>query len=467
MIYPKPCNIKGVILIDVMLAMSLAVLFIVIITTTSSYSRHIFDKARERRAFLDSYETALIQNAHEEVLIPYGNQMIEAVMPTFPFVRVGARSNIDLSKAETDALCSVNFTNQNVLGSFEWLNEFEEGTTSDVLDINILTHTLPINPTIPLTYLQVRNDIAYVSADSNIASDPDLFIFRLKNGGLEELVSYINTGPGITAFVIVGKRIFAAVPSVAAQLHVIEQDSWHNLFLLKKYRLDLPYATATPALGSAIEYSDGVIFLGTEKWAGNEFVSIDVNNPISPDRLSGLEIDSKVSHIYVNDDAAYISTAALGQLQSIDIRNPSNLIWLSSFSPTGWERQEGEVATIFENSLNFGRTSGGYDVFADHEIFSIPSTSLPILPDNPDQYRSSNIKGGVYGIVKDRIHTYFITKQFGSEFQVFSNDLNSSSTKVFSLPGSPQNISCYRDRIFILSKVSPEIYEIQIRRVGH
>ena len=260
------------------------------------------------------------------------------------------------------------------------------------------------------------------------------------------------------SFSIAGKYIYAAAPSTAAELHIVKQDDNHDLSLLKKFQIPLPYATATPALGSSIAFMNDNIYLGTEKWSGDELNVIDVSNPTLPVKRSGMEIGSKVSDIYVNNGKAFVSSPSEQQLKIIDLTDPLHLTIQNGFSPTGWQRQEGIVSTIFEGRLDFGRTSGGYNVTADHEAFTF-ATSSPL---NLIAYKSVDMPGGVYGMFSDRSHEYVITRQTGSEFQVFDHSMSASSSSKFSLPSSPQMMTCYRDKIYVLSRTMPAIYEIQI-----
>ena len=506
MIYQKHYNIRGVILIDILLALSVCLIFVITLSESSTYSRDIFYRAKERSLLIDSYDeisdsrsgqsianfSTTIQSTSSQGLIaqvgiiPYGNHLdeIDTFISTIPSSSTSAGFSLPMIKftsisaysSSTDPLsdqpvCAVDFGDRTVVGSYEWYKNRDAYSTRNAsglsgININIVTYTLPISPSIPLTDVQVRNDIVYITADSSVPLDPDIFVFRiLQNTGVN-LLTYLNTGPGLSSLSVAGKYIYGSAPSTAGQLHIMIQSPSHALSLIKRFQLPLPYATATPALGSTVSYANDLIYIGTEKWIGDELLSIDVHDPLSPNRLAGYEIGSKVNDIYILDNIAYVSTASEKQLQMFDLSNIGMFGPLSSFSPAGWQRQEGKITTLFENALSFGRTSGGYNTVTEHELFQYAtSTSSTIMGSYTlPSYKSLDVPGGVYGILRDRQSIYVITRQIGNEFQIFSNELNASTSMRYSLPSSPQAMTCYLDKIYVLSHTKPELYEISINR---
>jgi len=458
---------RGTLLIDVVLALSLGLIFITIITESSVFSRIIFEKAKDKNILLDTYEL------DKSFMGWYGNNFIETdygnASSSINFIGVKFAKNSDSNRnLNSDglvvslpiggpAICSVNFANPKLLGSYEYFNSnnlvnnsfFFASSTIQIIPIH-----LPIDPTLPLTDLEVRNSIVYVSVDSAVSADPDIIIFDINDPNNPRQLSNLNTGPGLTAITLVGKRIFGSAPSTVAQLHIIRIDGLEHPVLENLYRLALPYATATPALGSAITYDNNKVFLGTEKWEGDEFNVIDVLNPLSPTKVGSLEIGSKVIDILINENNAYLATASHDQLEVVDLTRMRVTI-TQTFSPSGWQRQEGKVSSFFEQHLDFGRTSGGFDLPNDHEIFSWATTSTTTL----QNYSSTNILGGVYGIVRDRFAIYLATRQLDKEFQIFIQDLSTSSIS-YSLPIAPQTMTCDGDSIYILANKAPFIFKI-------
>jgi hypothetical protein len=119
-------------------------------------------------------------------------------------------------------------------------------------------------------------------------------------------------------------------------------------------------------------------------------------------------------------------------------------------SPSGWQRQEGKTTNIFENISSFGRTSGGFNITADHELFSIDATST----------HSLDIAGGIYGIIRDATDIYAITHSLDREFIQLNTTLSTSSLKTYSLPIIPAVLTCDADTMYVLSQSTPVMYEI-------
>ncbi|MCX6715851.1 MAG: hypothetical protein NT077_02400 [Candidatus Taylorbacteria bacterium] len=346
-------------------------------------------------------------------------------------------------------LCSVNFSQNTVVGSYQYFHPPPETPIASITPI-----TLPINPLLPLTDLVVRNGVAYVSTDSSIASDPDILVVDIKDHSHPAVISSLNTGPGISAISLANSYIFAAAASTAAQLHVIKINGPSSLYLAKKYQLPQEVASTSPPMGTAIFYANKRIYLGTERWKEQELAIIDVTNPENPAKISGYETDSKINAIYARGDVLYVGASDQNQLRTLNIQNPSSPILTNSFSPSGWQRQEVKFIDYFEDSLSFGRTSGGFNIVNDKELFSGISTSSS----NP-QYML-DIQGGVYGIVSDRDHIFVATRTVDQELSVFDRSLATSSAVYYSLPVLPQTMKCDGNHLYILAKTAPVIYEI-------
>lgn len=445
MIFPKCFSIKtrGIILVDILVALSLGVLFIAIISESSRGAHDLFTEAQARNEFLDSYDSGNV-DLHSQM---YGNERMEQIFATgtLEYSAVTALPLTDIKDAAGTPLCSVDFQSA---GSGV--------STSTPIVAQVL---LPIDPALPLTHLEVRDGFAYVSTDSASAADPDLLIFDIRDATHPMLMSSINTGPGITSFALAGRRIYAAADSTATQLHVIRMDSLSSLVLEKKFKLPLPFATATPPTASSIFYNKNHVYLGTTKWAGDEFSVINVSTPTTPVKTGGFEVNSIANDILIHDGMAYVASADANQLQVLDVHDAAHPFFVQGFSPSGWSRQEGKVVSFFEGALSMGRTSGGFNFTTDHEAFTWATTSSttlasPISIDEP---------GGVYGLVADKSHIFMATRDANKEFRIFDRTLSASSSISVSLPIAPQSLTCDRDSLYVLAHSGPYIYEITFK----
>ena len=421
----------GIILIDIMLALALATVFVSIMTTESMSARQIFENAKESEMKIES--------------------------DIFKPDNLNENSNISLP------LCSTEYFNKNIVGSYTY-DDFYKSHDHVSESVNITPISLPIDPSITLTDFQIRNGIAYISADSSITSDPDIFTVDFKDNKNIKLLSYLNTGPGISAITLVDDYVYAAVPSTAGQLQIIKigdlETSNDNLptklTLEVKYKLPLPTASTSPAKGSSVFYYHNRIFLGTEKWEGEELNVLDISNPIGPIKIAGFETGGKVKNILVNNDIAYIAGADMQQLRMLNVTDSYSPILINSFSPSGSSRQEGNSLSLVENNLVFGRTSGGFNIKTDAELFVFASSSY-IDIDSP--VKTLDIPGGVYGVVQDKEHVFLATRNVDQEVQIY-NKVLATTTKVYSLPVAPQRLTCDGNKLYILSATAPVIYEI-------
>ncbi len=485
MIFPKLSSVKngaknhGFVLFDAILALSLSVIFVALLAVISVQSRKIYENAQNRSLLMGVYKLHADEFAD---LAPYetrsksydagssadivkidakavwfGNDRVETDVVVsnqsqqidFAAVRTYRLSSLDDSAGTP--LCSVNFYQNSAVGSYRYFHPAPKPPAALITAI-----TLPIDPLLPLTDLIVRNGAAYVSADSSTASDPDLLIADIGDPGRPLILSSINTGPGLSAIALAGNHIFAAAASTAAQLHVIRLNSPSALYLAKKYRLPLPLASTSPPVGAAIFYDDKKVYLGATKWDGQELAIIDVMNPESPVKISGYETDSKINALYVRGKALYVGASDQAQFRTIDIQNPLAPVLVNSMSPSGWQRQEGRDIDYFEDSLRLGRTSGGFNIVGDKELFSGTSTSTSLGSGS-----ALDVPGGVYGIISDRGHVFAATRTLDREFSIFDRSLSTSSAVFYPLPVEPQTMTCDGDRLYILAKTAPVIYEIR------
>lgn len=468
----------GFILFDAILALSLSGVFIGLLAVISIQSRNIYEDARNKSALLSVYKTHADEFAD---LVPYESRTrsygiasstdaVEIDAKAFWFGNDRVETDITVSNqgrqvvfaavlayppvSEKDfagtALCATDFTHDDVVGSYRYFRPVRENPEASIAAI-----TLPLDPLLPLTDVIVRNGIAYVSADSSAVSDPDLIVADIKTPSQPLILSSINTGPGIRAIALAGNYIFAAAASEAAQLHIVRMNNLSSLYLSKKWQLPLPEASTSPPFASAIFYDDMRVYLGTRKWDGQELSIIDVSDPEDPVKVSGYETDSKVNALYVRENTLYVGASDQAQFRTIDIQNPLTPVLISSFSPSGWQRQEGKVIGYFEDSLSLGRTSGGFNIANDKELFFGPSTST--VPGS-----ALDVPGGVYSIVSDRNHVFVATRTLDRELSIFDRSLSTSSAAYYSLPVEPQTMTCDGDRLYILAKTAPVIYEIRL-----
>jgi hypothetical protein len=188
------------------------------------------------------------------------------------------------------------------------------------------------------TSLAARNGFVYEVTDVGAQSQPDFFIIDTRISSSSVLVSSLNTGPGLAAIAVAGHYAYVANESSISQLQIIDIADRSHPSMVSSLKLPLPNASSTAPHASAIYYSAGMIFLGTEKWDGPELNIIDVSNPLSPHYLGGFETGTLVNAVYVKNGFAYLAAADAQQLRIVDIHDPADIAEISYFSPTGSKR---------------------------------------------------------------------------------------------------------------------------------
>ncbi len=295
------------------------------------------------------------------------------------------------------------------------------------------------------TDMEVRNKIVYLAADGTIASSPDLYIIDTNNPTTPSLISSLNTGPGLSALDVAGPYIYAANAGTTNQLQIIDISNRASPVLLSKFKLPLPEASTTPPFATSIFYNKSKVYLGTEKWGGKELAIIDVADPANPSYLGGFETGTQINSIYVRDNYAYLAGSDAGQLRVIDISNPASPSLTAILSPSGWETQIGKTLSYFDGKISLGRTTGGFNVLTNHEIFSFSTTS----PSYPVVTSSHDIPGGVYGIL-DRHSILLATKSIGHELQLWSSDLVTKISEK-TLGFQPAAMSCDTKNLYFVT----------------
>ncbi len=292
----------------------------------------------------------------------------------------------------------------------------------DAESIEYFSQGIELGATNKSTDIEVRNGVVYLAADANSSLPHDIYIVDARTPTSSTLISSLNTGPGLSALEVAGPYVFVAQMSTVFQLQIIDIADRTHPALLASFRLPTPTPSTTPPFATAIFYKDGLIYLGTEKWVGPEFFVIDVSNISSPAFVGSFETNTLINDIYVRDHIAYLADSNNLQLRMLDVSVPSAPVLIDSFSPSGWQTQEGKTLEYFEGALTLGRTVGGFNVSGNHEAFIFP-TSTDI-----SQRLSRDIPGGVYGSILRPPYVFLLTHAPSAQFQVWDSTF---ATKLF------------------------------------
>jgi hypothetical protein len=511
---------SGFILIEIMIALSLATIFIGLIFMINHNSEVNYQMAIVHKELMKVFEERysmytdihigqeihqLIQNTRLGKSISFnvkakrfGNEDKEIDFEISASTTRGYTKSLHFAQilhGIEGEQCSVDIINGYKVGSYDyWTKKYNNPfISSDISVGNSLSHIdklkmgiirynkrdihLPVHELFNPTEIDIKGNLLYISEDSNVSSDPDLYIFDISSSTNIILRSSINSGPGLSDFVVKGDYIFASARSTVGQLHIFSLSNREkDLQLIGKYKLPLPFSSSTPTLGSSIEVNSDYIYLGTEKWDGNEFNIIDISNVYSPSYVNGFEIGSRVNDIKMaliseaklsneinpSHDNILVANSGLFQLINLNISNPNNISISKKYEFSGSSRQDGKVIFPFENSLIFGRTNGGFNIVYDHELFYWPEEFVSLKQSGAGNI-SLDEPGGIYGIISDRFHIFLASRTLNNEFKIIDSNI-ASSTYSIPLDILPEKMICNRDRLYILGHQSPflnEIYFIQ------
>ncbi|MBI3631230.1 MAG: hypothetical protein HY221_02735, partial [Candidatus Sungbacteria bacterium] len=222
--------------------------------------------------------------------------------------------------------------------------------------------------------IKVYRQKMYVAAYSAANTNNTLYIFNLPNNPGQQPTFFGETdtaSPGLAAVTVFGKYAYVANQSRTAQLQVIDTS---NLGAQPtSFKLNNVTGTGGQALGHAIFYANGKIYLGlTTTKTGPEFNIIDVGgggtlgaSPTNPLPLGSYAVGHDVNAIYVSGNYAYIahpmssSDTYPEQVTVLDVSNP-----LTPFRPlTGQgfykapdNQGNGKSLAMLGSTLYLGRT---------------------------------------------------------------------------------------------------------------
>lgn len=95
--------------------------------------------------------------------------------------------------------------------------------------------------------------------------------------------------------------------------------------------------TGAQAVGNALFYKDGYVYLGLTKTAsGPEFNIIDVHNPLAPQKIGSYAVGSGVNDIFVRGNYAYLATSDnVREFMALNISDPVNPLLAGVYDAPG------------------------------------------------------------------------------------------------------------------------------------
>ena len=133
-------------------------------------------------------------------------------------------------------------------------------TPSDFQDISLYSQGVDIGAGNMSTDIEVRNGIAYITADSSSSSASDFFIIDSTDPSSPSIISSLNTGPGLSSIEIAGHYAYVTNISSLNQLQIINIKDRTSPSITAILKLPLPPdfspASSTPPFASSIFYNE-------------------------------------------------------------------------------------------------------------------------------------------------------------------------------------------------------------------
>lgn len=163
--------------------------------------------------------------------------------------------------------------------------------------------SIDLGPGNSATDLDVKNKIVYLTSEASASAKPDFFIVDATNGQSPFIVSSFNVGAGLYGVDVAGNYAY-----------VVGKDDNKEFIVIDVSNSSAPVEVASLNLsGNAdaltVFYWNGYAYVGRANGAPQEFLIINVFNPLAPSLVSGLSgVGGEINDIHVFNNRAYLGT---------------------------------------------------------------------------------------------------------------------------------------------------------------
>ncbi len=192
--------------------------------------------------------------------------------------------------------------------------------TGDWINPETLTST-DIGPGNEGTDIEVKSSYAYLTSMASDVNKPDLFIFNVSDPSSPILTSQTNFGiKGLNSLNIFGNYLYAVSDDDSQEFLIIDISNPVSPTKISSVNL------SGSSNGMAVFYKNNFAYVGRANGAAQEFVIIDVSNRSSPQYYSGLSgVGGEINDIFVFNNRAYLGTEDDNNgLTIINVGDPAN-----------------------------------------------------------------------------------------------------------------------------------------------
>ncbi len=300
------------------------------------------------------------------------------------------------------------------------------------------------------TGIDARKKMVYISAKASTASKADIFIVDATDGANPEVLSSLNTGPGLNAIDVEGRYAYVVSRDDEDHLQIIDICNKTNPTLVSTY--ELPGGADR---GLSIFYANNKVYIGTDDDSAPEFYIVDVTNRSSPSLLGSLEIGDDVNGIYVAGNTAYLATPLDSELVAVDVSNPANPSIVGSYDAPG-NSENGLSVFGVGNRLYLGRAWGAKHT-NHHELHVLDITATS----SPNNLGSKDVPTDVLDFVVQDHLAFLGTNDSNKELQIFdiSNPANITPVATMNFPNYVTALD-YEDNVVYASVRSNDAVRI-------
>ncbi|MCR4334183.1 MAG: hypothetical protein NUV47_00390 [Patescibacteria group bacterium] len=320
---------------------------------------------------------------------------------------------IDWRNARGYKNCSFNddWSNLKIVGEIT----LDTSTTTDIVATDVIN----------------QGSYAYVTADSAVQNKEDFFIVDVSNPQNPDIISKIDTGPGLVALAVAGDYAYVGNSSTNAQLQIINIKDPYNPFIVSSYKLP---GTYSGLYANSIFYSKKKVYLGTPKSSISELHIINVSDVYNPTEIGNWEANTTINAMNVKGNILYEASPNNEELKVLDISDFSNITQVSGFSEAN---NSGKSIYSVGTTTYLGHTTGG-----DFFVLDTSSTT-------PQKLGSYRIGSSINDIVGDKNLAFLVTTN--KKLQVLSVLNPASISLVSSLDFSSKAVAidCDEDVVYI------------------
>jgi Tfp pilus assembly protein PilV len=288
----------------------------------------------------------------------------------------------------------------------------------------------------------VRNNFAFVTTDSTVASAEDFFVVDVTNPASPIVVGKLNTGPGLSGLTMSNGYAYVGNTSINGQLQIIDISNVQAPALKATYKLPGTYTDNT-TITNAITSNGHTVYLGTQKSQISEFHIIDISDAAAPRELGSYEINAGVNAIAVINTLAYIASPAAEEIKVVDTSNPAQVRQINIFDAPGGSGN-GKSLTVLNNNLFLGRTIGG------KELYNLDITDALRI----NELNSKDLNASIVTLTAVPGWLYLASTDSSKTLQIWNVTATNSLTLAKSLPvaGVPTALACGIDKLYLTTQ---------------